>query len=135
MFLCAKHAEALGVSVACILTVDSDIAICALYFALQISISVHIESGTSNQRRCIDIRNIVSEIREEACLALPALHLFTGNDYTGAFYGTGKVKALNILIRSEDRIKTFNAIGDQFTLNAELFPLVEQFVCELYGLS
>ena len=80
MFLCTKHAEALRVSVACILTVESDIAICALYFALQILISMHIEIGTSNQRRCIDIRNVVIEIRKEVCLALPAFHLFTGND-------------------------------------------------------
>ena len=68
-------------------------------------------------------------------MALPALHLFTGNDYTSAFYRIGKVKTLKILIQSEHHIKTFKAIGDQFTLNAELFPLVEQFVFELYGLS
>ena len=34
VFLCTKHAEALGVSPPCISTVDSDIAICALYFPL-----------------------------------------------------------------------------------------------------
>ena len=42
---------------------------------------------------------------------------------------------MNILIQSEDNIKTFKAIADQFTLNAESFPLVEQVVYELYGLS
>ena len=135
VFLCTKHAELLGVSAACISTMNSDIAIYALYFALQISVPMYIEIRTSDRRRCIDIRNVVSEIREEVCLALPALHSFTGNDYTSAFYGIGKVKALNILIRSEDHIETFKAIGDQFTLNAELFPLAEQFMCELYGLS
>ena len=34
VFLCTKHAEALGVSAACVSTVDSDIAIYTLYFPL-----------------------------------------------------------------------------------------------------
>ena len=79
--------------------------------------------------RCIDIENVISEIREAA------LCLFTGNYYTSGFYGIGEVNALEILIQSEHHIKIFKAIGDQFTLNAEVFPLAEQFVCELYGLS
>ena len=124
---------------ACISTVELDIARYALYLkycnVLTISIPMYIEIGTGDRRRCIDIRNVVSEIREKVCLALPAFHSFIGNEYTSAFYGIGKVKALNILIRSEDHIRTFKAIGDQFTLNAKLFPLVEQSVCELYGLS
>ena len=48
------------------------------------------EIGTSDRRRCIDIRNVASEIR---------YYSFSGNDYTSAFYETGKVKAL---------IKAFN---------------------------
>ena len=96
---------------------------------------MYIETGTSDQRRCIDIQNVIGEIREEVCLALPALHLFTGTVYARAFYGIGKVKALKILIQSKYHFKTFKAIGDQLTLNAELFPLVELFVFELYRLS
>ena len=94
-----------------------------------------IQIGTSDWWRCIDIQNVISEIREEVCLALPAIHSFTGNDYTSAFYGIHKVKALQILIQSEHHVKIFKASGDQFTLNAELFPLVEKFVCELYEVS
>ena len=96
---------------------------------------MYIKIGTSDRRRCIVIRNVVSEIKEEVCLALPTIHSFTGNDYTSVFYGIGKVKELNILIKSEDLIKTFKATGDQFALNSGLFPLVEQFVCKLHELS
>ena len=42
------------------------------FFTLQISIPMYIEIGISDRRRCIDIWNVVSEIRKEACLALPA---------------------------------------------------------------
>ena len=69
---------------ACISTVELDIARYALYLkycnVLTISIPMYIEIGTGDRRRCIDIRNVVSEIREKVCLALPAFHLFIGND-------------------------------------------------------
>ena len=42
------------------------------FFTLQISIPMYIEIGTSDRRRCIDICNVVSEIRKEVFLALPA---------------------------------------------------------------
>ena len=96
---------------------------------------MYIEIGTSDRRRCIDIKNVISEIREEVCLALLALRLFGGNYYTSGFYGIDKVNVLEIFIQSEHHIKTFKAIGDQFAINAELFLLVEKFACELYGLS
>lgn len=108
----------LGVSTICISSLDSDIAIYELYFALQISILMCIETGASDWWRCIDIQNVINEIREEVCLALPALHPFTGNDYTSVFYGICQVKALKILIQSEHHVKIFKVIGHQFTLNA-----------------
>ena len=96
---------------------------------------MYVKICTNDRRRCINIRNVVSEVRKYICLVLTALHSFTGNDYISAFYGIGKVKLLNILVRYEDYIKTFKAIGDLFTLNVELFPLDEQVVCELFCLS
>ena len=92
MFLCTKHIEALRVSAACISTVDSNNAIYMLYFAPQISIPTYIEIATCDRQRCLDIRNIVSEIREEFCLALSALHSFTGNNYTAPFTELVKLK-------------------------------------------
>ena len=96
---------------------------------------MYIEINTSDRRRNIDQQYVISEIREDVCLALPFHHLFTRNDNTSVFYGIGKVKALKIIIQSEHHIKTFNAVGDYFTLNTEVFTLFKQFVCELYELS
>ena len=89
VFLCTKHSEALGVSVACISIVDSYIAIYALYFTLKISIPMYIEIGTSNQRRCIAIRNVAGEIIAEVCLVFPAFYSFTG---TAPFTETVKMQ-------------------------------------------
>ena len=135
VFLCCKHAETYGASAVCISTVDSDIPLYAMYFASQIEIPIYIEIGTNERRRCIDINNIVGKLGVDVCMALPALHSFTGNDYTSAFYGIGKVKAFNILLRSDEFIEVFKSIGDRFTINAEYFPKIEKFVCELYGVS
>ena len=42
------------------------------FFTLQISIPMYIEIGISDRQRCIDICNVVSEIRKEIFLALLA---------------------------------------------------------------
>ena len=60
VILCTNLAAALRVSTACISTVNSDIAIYALYFAMQISIPMYIKIGTSDRRRCIDVRNEIA---------------------------------------------------------------------------
>ena len=69
------------------------------------------------------------------CLALPALHAFTGNDYTSAFYGTGKGKAFKIIQESEEFQECFAKFGDSFTFDAALFPTINKFVFKLYGMT
>ena len=58
-------------------------------------------------------------------------YLLTRNDHTSAFYAIVKVKTLNILVQSENYIKTLKAIRDRITFNAEQFPFIDQFVCKL----
>ena len=89
MLLYTKHAEAMAASTACGSSVDADVAIYVLYFVLQISIPMYIRICTSDRRRCMNIQNIINEIREEVFLVLSALHSFTGNYSTSAFYGNG----------------------------------------------
>ena len=57
---------------------------------------------------------------------LPALHCFTGNDYTSAIYGIGKNRAFKAIQRNEDFINLFKSFGDTFLFNSELFPMVEK---------
>lgn len=83
VLLSTKHAKALGASTAFISTVDSNIAIHALYFPLQISIPMYIVNGTCDRQRCINVQKIGSEIEEDICSAFHTLHLLTVN--TSAF--------------------------------------------------
>ena len=133
IFLCAAHAATLGKEKALITTVDSDVALYACYFESRIPISLYVSIGVKERRRVIDVNEIVSEIGEECCSALPALHAFTGNDYTSAFFGVGKGKAFKLLRESEEFKKTFEKFGDSFTFDTKLFAAVEKFVCTLYG--
>lgn len=83
----------------------------------------------------LDISSMRSEIGEGCCLALPAIHCFTGNDYTSAFHGIGKKKSFQLLKNNEEYQRTFQLLGDSFTFDASLFPILEKFVCQLYGLK
>ena len=85
--------------------------------------------------RVLIVSNIASELGEETCLALPALHGFSGNDYTSSFHGIGKAKASSVLLNSPEFIDTFAKIGDRPVFESTLFESVEQFVLKLYGLK
>ena len=75
------------------------------------------------------------ELEIECCGALPTLHAFTGNDYTSAFHGVGKVRAFKTMLKDDRFISTFNDIGESFIFDASSFPKVEQFVCALYSVK
>ena len=115
-------------------TVDSDIAIYAFYFNYRIAAEIFIKIGVKDRRRVINVREIASEMGQECCEALPALHAFTGNDYTSAFHGIGKGKAFKIVNSSDEFKLAFSSFGDSFTFESSLFPQIELFVCKLYGL-
>eukprot|EP00794_Sanderia_malayensis_P021369 gene21369-23451_t len=102
-FLCCKHAELLGHGNICIVTVDSDIAIYAIYFADQFKSNLYIRIGSKNSTRVLDIKAIYDNIGPSVASSLPALHAFTGCDYTSAFHGIGK----SLSDVNEERYKKF----------------------------
>ena len=134
VFLCAQHASGENESL-CIKTVDSDIGIYSLYFHDKIAAKQYIEIGVGNYKRILDVGYIASELGLSMCNSLPALHCFTGNDYTSAFYGVGKVKAFNLLRRFEEFHDTFTQFGNYFLFEASLFASIEVFVCKMYGIN
>ena len=70
----------------CITAVDYDIGIIrACYFSIFINTTIYVRTGLKNRQKILDVKEITSEICENVGLVLPALHAFTGNDYTSAF--------------------------------------------------
>jgi len=106
-FLCVKHASVqFGTISVCLCTVDRDIGIYALYFQIQFpDIPIYMQTGTGIRRRILNIDSMSQELGVNRCGALPALHAFTGNDYTSAFNGVGKVRAFRRMIISFLRLK------------------------------
>ena len=76
---------------------------------------------------------MATELGEDICKTLPALHAFTGNDYVSAFYGIGKGKAFTLLQSSKEFQSVFSTFGDSFYFDASLFPTINMFGCKLYG--
>ena len=108
VFLCAEHAQASGFTSVGIETVDSDIPIYVFYFNSHLSIHLYINYVVQKRRQVIDVRQICSKLGINVCLALPAPHAFTGNDYTSAFVGKGKSN----LMTSKIRFQVFVAISN-----------------------
>ena len=135
VFLCAKHAESFGFQSVVIVTVDTDIAVYSIYFQQFLEAELFVKISNGKDKRLLKIVNISSKLGKDLCAALPALHCFTGNDYTSAFYGIGKTRAFKAIQRNEDFINLFKSFGDAFLFNSELFPMVEKLVCKLYAVK
>ncbi len=134
VFLCANYASGRQQAV-CIHTVDTDIAIYALHFKWRINTKIFVNIGTGKNKRVLNIDKMASELGRNCCDALPALHAFSGNDYTSAFHGIGKTKAFKLMNASEEFKNVFSSLGNSFTFDANLFPVLQRFVCRLYGLK
>ena len=70
---------------------------------------------------------------ELAAKSILSLHAFTGCDTTSALCGKGKVKPLNILLKSSHNVNTFANIGVDASLGDDTLNVLQQFVCDLYG--
>eukprot|EP00794_Sanderia_malayensis_P002711 gene2711-3133_t len=132
MFYYCQHASLIGYFSACIVIVDSDVPIYAIYYAKKLDIQLFVQIGTKSRRRILDIQAISAEPISNC---LPALHAFTGCDYTSAFHGIGKAKAYKIHVKNPKFQEVFTLLGDLFEFDADLFQSIQEFVCILYGLK
>ena len=92
---------------------------------------MYIKMGSGNKKRILCGNHMYDTTGPQLAETLPALHAFTGNDYTSSFFGIGKIKAYNILRKDEDLQKAFGSIGCKWTFDVSLFPDIERFVCRL----
>ena len=65
--------------------------------------------------------------------SLTALHGLTGCDTVSAFAGKGKSKAFKMLMKNGKYVRAFMNIGISWNVPSELFSVIEEFVCDLYG--
>ena len=106
-----------------------------MYFQNLLRPEIYLETGSSSNHRILKISGFCNKIGSDCCKALPALHAFTGNDYTSAFHGMGKIKAFNIMCESPKFVELFKRIGNHFEYDASTFTGIEKFVCRMYAIS
>ena len=62
-----------------------------------IDLVILFETGTCNKRALLNVKHIVEVKGFDLCLALTALHCFTGCDIMRTFAGRGKITPLKVL--------------------------------------
>ena len=63
--------------------------------------------------------------------ALLGIHVFTGNDYSPAFYRKGKTRPITVMNKHKKFDNSFIVLVDPLT--NEIINIIEDFTCHLYG--
>ena len=115
---------------------DTDVFILLLYHIAHAtgSPAVWVDAGlaSNNTRRYINISKLVSHLDSVPVDALPALHAFTGCDYTAAFMNKGKLKPLDLMMKSPVHTEIFSKLGNNSIIIPEnILTGIEKFTCAL----
>ena len=91
-------------------------------------------TGVKERTRVLKISNIALDLREDVFQALPALHSFSGNDYTSSFHR--KNKSLKCVAKlSWIYCNICGTWWKNVTFDITLFELIKWFVFKLYSLK
>uniref|UniRef100_A0A6P7FYQ7 Uncharacterized protein LOC114335591 n=1 Tax=Diabrotica virgifera virgifera TaxID=50390 RepID=A0A6P7FYQ7_DIAVI len=118
-------------------TSDTDIVVIMLANMehIKASVKIWVDLGVGNARRFIDISALSAQLGPLVSQALPALHALTGCDYNPAFYRRGKKRPFDILMGSATFQEAFANLGSEVHDIEESLPVMESFICHLYGLK
>ena len=132
MFLAAQYASSnLDETNVTILTVDTDVAILACYFAPRITANLYIQIGVGNNRRLVEVSP--SKINEGLQNALPGLHAVSGCHSCSSFHGIGKRKWFKFVEKDPRHQDILALLGNDIDVNPLLIDGIEELVCSLYG--
>ena len=140
MLLHAKHISR-SVPNIVIHTPDTDVFLIAIAASTELPTNLFIRTGNKGKARITFIEKVKQSLSlqydvndmELAAKSILSFHAFTECDTTSAFCGKGKVKPLNILLKSSYYINIFSNIGVDASLGDDALNVLQQFVCDLYG--
>ena len=110
---------------------DTDVLILCLAYAHKFP-SLLLKSGTS-KLEIINIKAVASSLGPEVCDALIGMHAYTGCDTVSCFSGRGKISALKMLKKDKDICNTMQLLGEDWTVNQDLFSKFNRFTCISYS--
>ncbi|XP_050294313.1 uncharacterized protein LOC126734656 [Anthonomus grandis grandis] len=114
---------------------DTDVLIIMLGNMSQIRYNhhIHMEVGTGNHHRFIDVTKLFDTLGKDVSEALPAFHAFTGCDFNPSFFRKGKKRPLAIMRESSRFIEAFTQMSMPSHEKSEPFKVIEEYICAVYG--
>ena len=114
---------------------DTDIFFILIQHAKTLPCTIYFDTGTGNNKRLINITELVADYTQEYCTALTAVHAYSHCDSTSAFKGVGKIKHVKILQKLPRFQRVLGRLGDEWTVSEEMVAELEAFTCTIYGKS
>lgn len=111
---------------------DTDVFILLLTFTQELQQNILFDTGVGNKRRLIDVQSVIRDVGKDICMALPAIHAFTGCDTTSAFVRKGKLMPLKIVLNQPDFLPVFLTLGRSIDVDEQTYRKLENFTCLLY---
>jgi hypothetical protein len=130
-----KHANDLNPAATAVIRCNDTDVLCILcHHTKRFSAKVYMDTGldSDNTRKYIDVTKLSLKIGS-MCEMLPAVHAFSGCDYTSAFMRKTKVKIYDKVESSKDYQSVFAEFGEHSEVTNELMDGTELFVCDMYG--
>ena len=127
-----QHAFNEGFSTACVVSVDTDVAILGIYFATMLPRTIYLQISSKLRTNVLNLTDC--RIEDSLKKALPGVHAITGCDSTNSFHGKGKVSALMIMKKNDKFQEASDCFFSINVCNAELNfrTLIASSICSLF---
>lgn len=89
--------------------------------------------SANNTRHYINISQMVEQFDRGVLEALPALHAYTGLDYTATFINKGKIRPFGLMKKNQRVVRAFGSLGSSDTVDDNTMTEIEKFTCCMYS--
>ena len=114
---------------------DTDVLLLLIYYYLQPCASTIYRTGSGNDQHDIKIRKMYESIGPLHAKVILGLHVFTGCDQIGRFYGKSKLECFRIFTDCQrEKLDDFIALGSTESIDSldNFIEILQEFVLDLY---
>ena len=133
MFFHIKDAKSNGYAGTLVISEDTDVFLLGIYAAISFHNSQFIKNVAEVRSRLVNISAISNVIGKTISGCLPGLHAYIGCDTVSCFAGKGKVKSWKVVQECEKFQLALSELGGQGKVSTDLYKMLEEFTCLLYG--
>ena len=114
---------------------DTDVLLLLIYYYLQPCASTIYRTGSGNDQHDIKIRKMYESIGPLHAKVILGLHVFTGCDQIGRFYGKSKLECFRIFTDCQrEKLDAFIVLGSTESIDSfdDSIEMLQEFVLDLY---